>query len=94
MGNQSTVEPPPHPPLSQTACAKRGLRIFRGQPYSREQVTYYLISENKYIFLYIRAFWQYLVVNWIRTGRNSASSVRGAQRLFSVKHLFGEANIA
>ena len=24
------------------------------------------------IFLYIRAFWQHLVVNWIRTGRNSA----------------------
>ena len=24
------------------------------------------------IFLYIRAFWQHLVVNWIQTGRNSA----------------------
>ena len=43
MGNQSTVEPPPHPPPSQTVCAKRGLRIFRGQRYSREQVKYDLI---------------------------------------------------
>ena len=43
MGNQSTVEPPPHPPPSQTASAKRGLRIFRGQRYSREQVKYDLI---------------------------------------------------
>ena len=32
-GYQSTVEPPftPHPPYPQPACAKRGLRIFRGQ---------------------------------------------------------------
>ena len=43
MGNQSTVEPPSHPPPSQTACAKRDLRIFRGQRYSREQVKYDLI---------------------------------------------------
>ena len=52
MGNQSTVEPPPHPPPSQTAGAKRGLRIFRGQRYSREQVKYYLIQENKYFLVH------------------------------------------
>ena len=43
MGNQSTVETPPHPPPSQTAGAKRGLRIFGGLPYSRRQVKYHLI---------------------------------------------------
>ena len=73
MGNQSTVEPLPHPPSSQTAFAKRGLGVVRGQSYSREQDKDHLIQENN-IFLDIRAFWQRLVVNWMRKGRNTASS--------------------
>ena len=73
MGNQSTVEPLLTRPPLKPHVPKEVLGSF--------EVSHIVVNKLRIIwfkkiniFLYIRAFWQRLVVNWMRKGRNSASS--------------------